>query len=195
MWELNHKEVWTPKNCCFWTVVLEKGLESPLDKKIKPINLKGNQPWIFIGRTDAEAEAPILWAVDTKSRLIGKDLHAGKNWNKRRRGQQRMRWLDGITNSMDMSVRNLQEIVKVREIWCAAIHGITKGQTQLSDWTQNLPGDRKEMVCWRQGYQSAGCCRNSGENAESPNLTVPLSVRKGGLINYYIFQPHLLRYM
>ena len=151
MWELNHKEVWAPKNCCFWTVVLEKGLESPLDKEIKPINLKRNQPWIFIGRTDAEAEAPILWAPDTKSWLIGKDLHAGKNWSQRRRGQQRMRWLDGITNSMDMSVRNLQEIVKVREISCAAIHGITKSQTQLSDWTQNLPGDRKEMVCCRAG--------------------------------------------
>ena len=86
MWELNHKEVWTPKNCCFWTVVLEKGLESPLDKKIKPINLKGNQPWIFIGRTDAEAEAPILWPPDVKSWLIWKDPTAGKDWGQEEKG-------------------------------------------------------------------------------------------------------------
>ena len=73
MWELNYKEGWAPKNWCFWTVVLEKTLESPLDSKIKPVNRKGNQSWIFIGRTDAEAEAPILWPPDAKSRLIGKD--------------------------------------------------------------------------------------------------------------------------
>ena len=79
MWELDHKEGWTLKNWCFWTVVLEKTLESPLDsKEIKPVNPKGNQPWIFIGRTDAEAEAPILWPLDAKSQLTGKDLDAGK---------------------------------------------------------------------------------------------------------------------
>ena len=80
MWELNYKEGWAPKNWCFWTVVLEKTLESPLDSKIKPVNRKGNQSWIFIGRTDAEAEAPILWPPDAKSRLVGKDPTAGKDW-------------------------------------------------------------------------------------------------------------------
>ena len=86
MWELGHKEVWVLKNWCFWTVVLEKTLESPLDcKEIKPVNPKGNQPWIFIGRIDAEAEALILWPPDAKSRLIGKDLDAGKNWGQEKR--------------------------------------------------------------------------------------------------------------
>ena len=80
MWELDHKEGWAPKNRCFWTVVLEKTLESPLYCKIKPVNPKGNQPWIFIGRTDAEAEAPILWPPDVKHHLTGKDRDAGKDW-------------------------------------------------------------------------------------------------------------------
>ena len=91
MWELDHKEGWTPKNWCFWTVVLEKTLESPLDcKEIKPVNPKGNQPWIFIGRTDAEA--PILWPPNAKNWLIGKELMLEKTG--RRRGQQRIQWLD-----------------------------------------------------------------------------------------------------
>ena len=95
MWELDHKEGWAPKNCCFWIVVREKTLESPLGwKEITPINLKGNQPWIFIGR--AEAETLILWPPDVKTWLIGKDLDAGKDWRQRRRGQQKMRWLDSI---------------------------------------------------------------------------------------------------
>ena len=83
MWELDHKESWVPKNRCFWTVVLEKTLESPLDcKEIKPNKPKGNQPWIFIGRTDAKAETPVLWPPDAKSRLIGKDPDAGKEGKK-----------------------------------------------------------------------------------------------------------------
>ena len=87
MWELDHNEGWAPKNWCFWTVVLENTLESPLDcKEVKPINPKGNKPWIFIGRTDAEAEAPILWPPDVKSRLIGKDPNAGKDWRQEEKG-------------------------------------------------------------------------------------------------------------
>ena len=87
MWELDHKEGWVPKNWCFWTVVLEKTLESPLDcKEIKPVNPKGNQPWIFIGRTDAEAEAPIIWPPDGKSWLIGKDPDTGKYWGHEKKG-------------------------------------------------------------------------------------------------------------
>ena len=104
MWELDHKEGWALKNWCFQTVVLEKTLENPLDcKEIKSVNPKGNQPWIFIGRTDAEAEAPIFWPPDAKSQFSGKDL--GMTEGRRRRVWQRMRWLDGITDSIDMSLR------------------------------------------------------------------------------------------
>ena len=87
MWELDHKESWVLKNWCFWTVVLQKTLESPLDsKEIKPVNPKGNQPWIFFGRSDAEAEAPILWPPDVKSWLIGKDPDAGGDWRQKETG-------------------------------------------------------------------------------------------------------------
>ena len=110
MWELDYRESWAPKNWCFWTVVLEKTLESPLDcKEIQPVHLKGNQFWIFIGRTDAEAEASLLWPPDGKNWLIGKDPDARKDWGRRRRGRQRMRWLDGIIGSMDMSSSKFQE--------------------------------------------------------------------------------------
>ena len=133
MWELDHKEGWALKNQCFWTVVLEKTLESPLDcKEIRPVNPKGNQLWIFIGRTNAEA--PILWPSDVKSWLIWKDPDVGKDWRHEVNGMAedkmvgRHHWLNG--NEFEW-----REIVKDRKTWHAAVHGVTRSRTWLSNWT------------------------------------------------------------
>ena len=134
VWRLDYKESWALKNWCFWTVVLEKTHKSPLDcKEIQPVHLKGNQSWIFTRRTDTEAETPILWPPDAKNWLTGKDADAGKDLGRRKRVPQKMRWLNGITDLMDMSLDRLQVLVMDREFRRAAVHTITKSWTWLSD--------------------------------------------------------------
>ena len=137
IWELDHKEGWALKNWCFWTVVLEKTLESPLDsKEIKPVHPKGYQPWIFVGRTNVKAETPTLWPPDAKSWLIGKDPDAGKDWRQEEKGTTENEmvgwhhWLDGHEFEWAPGIGDGQESLVCTD------HGVTKSLKCLSDWTE-----------------------------------------------------------
>ena len=143
MWELDHKESWALKNWYFWTVVLEKTLESPLNfKEIKPVNPKGNQPWIFIGRTDGEAEAPILWLPDVKNWVIGKDPDAGKDWRQKEKGMTEDAMVGSHHRLNGHEFEQVPGVVDGQESLVCCIHGATKSQTWLSDWTELWHGHK-----------------------------------------------------
>ena len=144
MLELDHKESWAPKNWCFWTMLWEKTLDRPLDcKESKPVNPKGNQSWIFIGWTDAEAETPILWPPDERTDSLEKTLMVGKIEGRRRKGLQKMRWLDGITHSMDMSLSKLQELMGGQgSLACCSLRGGKVSDVTELNWTEVAYTDR-----------------------------------------------------
>ena len=145
--KLDHQG-WAPKNWCFQIVVLEKMLESLLDcKEIKTVNPKENQPWVFIRRTVAEADTPIFGHLMGRADSLEKPLMLGKTEGRRRSRQQKMRWLDSITDSKDMNLSKLREVLKDRRVWYATVHGVSNSPTQLSGWTTLCCGSWASHCC------------------------------------------------
>ena len=160
MWELDYKESWVPKNWCFWTVVLEKTLESPLNcKEIHPVHPKGNQSWIFIGRTDAEAKTPILWPPDVKNWLIGKDSDAGNDWRWEEKGMTEdemvgwHHWLDGHEFKQALGVSDGQG-----SLACCSPWGHKESDTtERLNWTENSRNFSRGLVVETSSFHCKGC--------------------------------------
>ena len=176
MSELDYKESWASQNWCFWTVVLEKSLAGPLDcKEIQPIHPKGNQSWIFIERTDTEADAPKLWLSDVKSQLTGKGPVAGKDWRQEEKGMTEDEMFRRHHLLKRHEFEQAPEMVKDREARCAAVHGVVKSWTRLSDWTTTI-----RVICTH--FET-----NSNIKDWTWNAIVPSSIRPHYSFSHFCF--------
>ena len=177
IWELDCEESWEPKNWCFWSMVLEKTLESPLDcKEIQPVHPKGDQSWVFFGRNDAKAETPILWPTHAKSWLIGKGSDAGRNWEQEDKcmTEDEMAWWHH--RLVWVSLSELRELVMDREAWRTVIHGVAKSRTQLSDWTELNWTERSTVIRHAFSSQLALVIKNpsaiEGDSSDAGSISL-----------------------